>query len=63
MGAAVGPLEGFVKYAEVNVANLEIARFMDYNKHNRKKSATTPIMADLLEFLLTPTKIQNLFGC
>ena len=37
MGAAVGPLEGFVKYAEVNVANLEIALFMDYNKHNRKK--------------------------
>ena len=34
---AAAPLEGFVKYAEVNVANLEIALSMDYKKHNRKK--------------------------
>jgi len=39
MGEAVCPLEGFVKYAEVNVANLEIALFMDYNKHNNRKKS------------------------
>jgi len=36
---AADPLEGFVKYAKVNVANLEIALFMDYNKHNNRKKS------------------------
>ena len=40
-------LEGFVKYTVKDVTNLEIALTMDYEKHNRKRSATKSIVADL----------------
>jgi hypothetical protein len=60
MGEAVCPSEGFVKYAEVNVANLEIALFMDYNKHNnRKKSGAKFKVAFFKLLLLARTKIRN----
>jgi hypothetical protein len=34
---AAAPLEGFVNNVGKDVTELEIALFMDYNKHNRKK--------------------------
>ena len=44
---ATAPLEGFVKNAGKDATNLEIALTMDYEKHNRKRSATKSIVADL----------------
>ena len=44
---ATALLEGFVKYTVKDVTNLEIALTMDYEKHNRKRSATKSIVADL----------------